>query len=52
LELRINFLIADDLSYENTELLRTIYIYIWTNVVYSVSMLKKPGSWISAHMIS
>jgi len=28
LELRINFLIADDLSYENTELLMTIYIYI------------------------
>jgi len=31
LELRINFLIADDLSYENTELLMTIYIYIYLN---------------------
>jgi len=28
LELRINFLTADDLSYENTELLMTIYIYL------------------------
>jgi len=31
LELRINFLTADDLSYENTELLMTIYIYIYLN---------------------